>query len=210
MISVARYVVIFTVAILCILLYPHLTPDKISTIIKENSVVAPLLFLAICMIRPVLFFLPSIGLTIVAGILFGALWGTVYVAIGGAISSLVGFYFARWLGRDTVKRLLAKNRLFKDIEKRTLAYGKNTVLYMRLFNLPWDMVSYWAGLSGVNFKEFYIASLIPLVPISFLYTYFGSKIFVPTSTGFIISLLIMFIMGSIPYFRSRWKRKTNG
>ncbi len=210
MISVARYIVILTIAILCILSYPHLTPDKLSVFMKENSVVAPLLFIAICTVRPVLFFLPSMGLTIVAGILFGAVLGTAYVAIGGAISALVGFYFARWLGRDTVKKLLEKNKFFRDIEKRTSAHGGNTVLYMRLFNFPWDMVSYWAGLSGVNFKKFYIASLIPLVPISFLYTYFGSKIFMPTSAGFIISLLIMFIMGAVPYVKSQWKRKTNG
>jgi uncharacterized membrane protein YdjX (TVP38/TMEM64 family) len=150
------------------------------------------------------------GLTVVAGVLFGALWGTAYVVIGGILSTAVGFYFAKWLGRDTVKGLLEKNEQLGEFERKSREYGRNAVLYMRLFNLPWDLVSYWAGLSGIRFKDFYIASMIPLVPVSFLYTYFGSKVFTPMSAGFIVSLAIIFIMGSIPYIQSRIKKKASG
>ncbi|OHB37198.1 MAG: hypothetical protein A2099_04355 [Planctomycetes bacterium GWF2_39_10] len=138
--------------------------------------------------------------------LFGTVWGTLYVVIGGAFSTLVGFYFARWLGRGVVEKFIEKNKLLKGIERSSVAYGKNAVLYMRLFNLPWDMVSYWAGLSGINVKDYYMASMIPLVPISFLYTYFGSNMFTPTSAGFIISLSIIFIMGAIPYIKQNLRK----
>jgi uncharacterized membrane protein YdjX (TVP38/TMEM64 family) len=198
------------IVVLCIIFSPYLTPQNISAFIKENSVAAPLLFIAICTIKSVLFFLPSMGLTIVAGVLFGVLWGTLYVVIGGAFSTLVGFYFAKWIGRDVVEQLVKRNTLIKQIEEWSKEHSRKTVLFMRLFNVPWDMVSYWAGLSGIRFKDFYIASLIPLVPVSFLYTYFGSKIFSPTSAGFIVSLIIIFIMGAIPYIRFQWKKRTNG
>ncbi len=210
MVSVTKIVTVTAIIILCILSYPYLNPQSIHAFIKENSIAAPLLFIAICTIKSVLFFLPSMGLTIVAGVLFGVLWGTLYVVIGGAFSTLVGFYFAKWIGRDVVEQLVKRNTLIKQIEERSREHGKKTVLLMRLFNLPWDMVSYWAGLSGIRFKDFYIASLIPLVPISFLYTYFGSRIFSPTSAGFIVSLMIIFIMGAIPYIRLQWKKRTNG
>ena len=72
------------------------------------------------------------------------------------------------------------------------------------------MVSYWAGLTGVRFRDFYLASMIPLVPISFLYTYFGSRVFQPTSPGFIVSLLIMFILGIIPFVKWRMKKRSDG
>lgn len=210
MVSVTKIVAVTAIIILCILSYPHLSPQTIHAFIKENSIAAPLLFIAICTIKSVMFFLPSMGLTIVAGVLFGTVWGTLYVVIGGAFSTLVGFYFARWIGRDTVEKLVKRNVLIKQIEEQSKQHGKKTVLFMRLFNVPWDIVSYWAGLSGVGFKDFYIASLIPLVPVSFLYTYFGSKVFTPTSAGFIISLIIMFLMGAIPYVRLQWNKKTNG
>jgi len=149
------------------------------------------------------------GLTIVAGILFGATWGTIYVTVGGALSTITGFYFAKWIGRDMAKKLIARNNTLVEFEKKTQKNGGRAVLYMRLINLPWDIVSYWAGISGIRFKDFYISSMIPLIPISFLYTYFGSKVFDPTSTGFIVSLIVMLAMGSIPYIRSRFMEKAN-
>jgi uncharacterized membrane protein YdjX (TVP38/TMEM64 family) len=141
------------------------------------------------------------GLTIVAGALFGTVLGTIYVVIGGALSTLVGFYFARWVGQNAVEWLVQRNRRIRQIEEWSKENGSKAVLLMRLSNVPWDVVSYWAGISGIRFRDFYIASLIPLVPVSFLYTYFGSKIFAPTSAGFIISLCIIILMGSLPYIK---------
>lgn len=211
MVFAGKLFTVIAVTILCVYLYPYMNPHNIGAFVKEYNTAAPVIFISITALRPVFFFLPSMGLTIVAGMLFGTIWGTVYVVIGGALSTLVGFYFAMWIGRDfLVKTLIEKNKLLKKMEKRSREHGKNAVLYMRLFNLPWDMVSYWAGLSGVSFKDFYIASLIPLVPVSFLYTYFGSHVFSPTSAGFIISLSIMFIMGAIPYVNIKSRKKVNG
>jgi len=206
MIKVVKFITVITISILCFYLYPYLNPHKVSIFIKENEIAAPLIFILLTALRPILFFLPSMGLTVVAGMLFGTVWGTLYVVIGGAFSTLVGFYFARWLGRGVVEKLIEKNKLLKGIEKSSVAYGENAVLYMRLFNLPWDMVSYWAGLSGINVKDYYMASMIPLIPISFLYTYFGSNMFTPTSAGFIISLSIIFIMGAIPYIKQNLRK----
>lgn len=206
MVTMIKYVTVIAIIILCVYLYPYLNHQNISAFVKENGTIAPLLFIAITTLRPLLFFLPSMGLTIVAGVLFGMVWGTIYVVIGGALSTLVGFYIARWLGRDMAKKLVEKNNLTRVLNEKSILCGKNVVLYMRLFNLPWDIVSYWAGLSGVRFRDFYVASMIPLVPVSFLYTYFGSTVFTPTSAGFIISLSIMFIMGAIPYIKQNLKK----
>lgn len=188
----------------------YLTPGHITAFIESNMVAAPLVFIVICALRPVLFFLPSMGLTIVAGVLFGAAWGTVYVSVGGALSTVIGYFFAKWMGRAAVIRVTQMSKRVNQLDQWARENGKNAVLSMRLFNMPWDIVSYWAGLTGVGFKEFYMASMIPLVPISFLYTYFGSRIFTPKSYGFIVSLIIMFILGSIPFIRKRLKRTING
>ena len=207
MLSALKFAVVAVVIIACILWYPYLNPQHIGAFMQRNSVAAPLLFILLCSVRPVLFFLPSMGLTIVAGVLFGAVWGTIYVVIGGALSTPVGYFFARWMGRTAVEKLLKNSKALMDIERRAQAHGRNAVLSMRLFNFPWDLVSYWAGMTGINFRDFYIASLIPLVPVSFLYTYFGSRVFAPASAGFIVSLIIMFLMGAAPVIQSRWRRR---
>ncbi len=209
MFALIKVFFIIILVIAGLLYYPYLKPAYIASFVEGNSM-APLVFIGICALRPLLFFLPSMGLTIVAGVLFGAVWGTLYVAAGGALSTIVGYYFARWLGRDALKRMARLSNHVERLDRWSREHGKNAVLSMRLFNLPWDLVSYWAGLTGIRFREFYILSMIPLLPVSFLYTYFGSKVFDPKSAGFIISLSIMFILGALPYVKGRLEKKRHG
>ncbi len=208
--AVFKVIAIIIIIVTGITYYPYLTPKALQAFLQEHSITAPAIFILLCTLRPLLFFLPTMGLTIVAGILFGALWGTLYVSIGGAFSTITGYYFARWLGRDTVERLSISHDRIGKMDRWAREQGGHTVLSMRLFNMPWDLVSYWAGLSGIRFGDFYRASMIPLLPISFLYTYFGSKVFTPTSTGFIVALVIMFIMGALPYLREGWRKRRDG
>jgi uncharacterized membrane protein YdjX (TVP38/TMEM64 family) len=200
--TVVRIIALILLGCACIVLYPYLNQEYLSGFIDRNRIGAPLAFIAVCAFKPLLFFLPSLGLTIVAGTLFGALWGTIYVAIGGALSTLVGFFFAKWFGRDLIQPLLNNSKATKILDIWSKEYGKKAVLIMRLCNMPWDIVSYWAGLTDIPFKDFYVASLIALVPTSFLYTYFGTQLFTPMSIGFIVSLAMIIMMGSLPYV---WK-----
>ncbi len=179
--------------------YKVFNPDVIAEFITRYGTVAPVCFILICSFRPLLFFIPTLGLSIVAGVLFGPVWGTVYVVIGGAFSTCVGFYFARWAGKETLQRLCGSWKSTQKLDNWIKLYGKNTVLSMRFFNVPWDLVSYWAGCSQMKFRDFYLSSLIALIPMSLLYTYFGSRIFFPHSWGFKLSLLLMFALGTIPF-----------
>ncbi len=211
--TVITIIKIVTLAVLgcgCMVLYPVITQENLRAFITRNSISAPLVFIAVCAVRPLLFFLPSMGLTIVAGTLFGALWGTVYVAIGGALSTAVGFFFARWFGRNLARTLFGTNKTMRLLEIWSNKYGEKAVLIMRLSNMPWDIVSYWAGFTNMSFREFYVVSMLVLVPFSFLYTYFGTQIFTPKSVGFAVSLAIIIIMGSIPYMLKFRKKHTNG
>lgn len=201
--------VITAVAALCIVFAGDMSPESIAVFMQQYKVIAPLLFIALCALKPVFVFLPSFGLTIVAGTLFGSLLGTLYVGVGGACSTVVGYYFAQWIGRDAAQRVISRSPFFSGMEEHSRKSPFKTVLYLRIINLPWDVVTYWAGLSGIRFRDFYAASLIPLIPISFIYTYFGSHVFEPMSAGFIIPLMLMLLLGAVPHLQARWKRRTN-
>lgn len=136
MVTIIKIVSFIALSFLCAYLYPYLNPTNIAAFIEKNKLSVPLVFILITSVRPVLFFLPSMGLTIVAGILFGKYWGTAYVVLGGALSTVVGYYFALWFGRNTAKKLIKKNSYLLFLEKKSTNNGKNMVLYIRLFNLP--------------------------------------------------------------------------
>ncbi|MBL7073042.1 MAG: TVP38/TMEM64 family protein [Candidatus Omnitrophica bacterium] len=183
--------------------YGVFDPDTIVGFVNKYGVIAPVCFILVCSFRPVLFFVPTMGLSIVAGVLFGPVWGTVYVVIGGAFSTCVGFYFARWIGKDAVQRFYGSCKSAQKLDDWLRLQNRTAILSMRFFNIPWDLVSYWAGCSKIKFKDFYLASLVALIPMSFLYTYFGSRIFSPHSRGFKISLVLMFALGMIPFIRKK-------
>lgn len=182
---------------------PGIGPDGVRAFIDGFGPAAPIVFIAICVVKPVLFFLPSMGLTVVAGALFGPVYGTIYVALGGAGSTVVGFYFARGLGRRSIEKFISNRKRLFEMDGRMEREGFKTVLILRLLNLPWDLVSYSAGLSGVRFKDFYLGSLVMLLPTSFLYTYFGSSIGRPLSAGFILSLALIIAFGALPHIVKR-------
>ncbi len=203
-------IITFVILLVCgIYYFPLLTPSHIEAFMEHNSALAPIIFILICTLKPLMFFIPSFGLTIVAGVMFGAVMGTVYVAIGGALSTVTGYFFARWMGREAVMKISGLSSSVALLDSWAREKGSSAVLLMRLFNLPWDIVSYWAGLSGVGFREFYLMSLIPLVPVSFLYTYFGSHVFYPGSPEFIISLVLIIILSSLPFVGRRLRRRAD-
>lgn len=183
---------------------PYQSLDDIKLFISNFGAAAPLAFIIICTIKPIIFFLPSLGLTIVAGTLFGPWYGAIYVAVGGAGSTVVGFYATRWFGRKWAEQFLKKRKKMLAMDEKMENAGFKTTLMLRLFNLPWDIVSYSAGLSKIRFKDFYTASLIALIPTSFLYAYFGSAILNPLGPGFIISLSLIIVLGGIPYIFKKW------
>mgnify|MGYP001578111798 FL=1 len=201
---------IIGLSILAYIYVPYTSPDEITRLMERAGTIAPAVFILVTAVKPAIFFLPSLGLTIVAGTLFGPLWGTVYVIAGGAVSTIVGFYMTRLFARGRIKEFLAGNvygrhRLLRLDEKMTTS-GFKTTLMLRAFNLPWDIVSYGAGLSGMRFKDFYLASLAAIVPVSFIYTYFGSSIMHVNTPGFYLSILLVLLSGALPHIYKRYMK----
>ncbi|MBI5235979.1 MAG: TVP38/TMEM64 family protein [Deltaproteobacteria bacterium] len=204
--SMLKAVVVIGLTIAAYVYVPYTSPDEITRLMERAGRVAPAVFILVTAIKPAVFFLPSLGLTIVAGTLFGPLWGTVYVIAGGAVSTIVGFYMTRLLARGRVREFLkTRHKLLKLDEKMTTS-GFKTCLMLRAFNLPWDVVSYGAGLSGMRFKDFYLASLAAIVPVSFIYTYFGSSIMHVGTQGFYLSILLVLLSGSGPHLYNRYMK----
>lgn len=113
-----KAVIVLLLIILAYLYVPFQGPENIKLFINSYGVAPPLVFIVICVIRPVIFFLPPMGLTIIAGSLFGPLYGALYVVLGGAGSTIVGFYLARWCGRKGVERFLKGRKNFLEIDEK--------------------------------------------------------------------------------------------
>lgn len=134
----------------------------------QTSVYAPLLYIGLYALRPLLFF-PSIALSVAGGVLFGAVNGILYTTLAANASAMtaygVGYYFGlRVFTGDASIRLL--DRYMARLRTHSFA----TVLILRCLFFPYDLVSYFSGFLHIDWKPFLWATALGNLPgtISFV------------------------------------------
>lgn len=150
-----------------------LSPTEIRTWILSFGWWAPLLYVVLYTIRPLILF-PASLLSLTGGLAFGAFWGTVLTVIGAIAGALLSFAAARILGKSLVRMEWKGNmkKVQQQLEKRGLLY----VLLLRLIPLfPFDLISYLCGVSTIRFRSFFIGTLFGIIPGTFAFNFLGSS-----------------------------------
>jgi uncharacterized membrane protein YdjX (TVP38/TMEM64 family)/predicted nucleotide-binding protein (sugar kinase/HSP70/actin superfamily) len=180
------------------------TPGQVRNYAKAHPVAASVWFIVVVALKPLFTVLP-LGLSVVAGVAFGVFVGTVYVAVGACFSSVLGFYLTRIGGREIVRKRLGR-RLLK-IDMTIGRSGWRLIAVLRLFNAPWDVVSYAAGLSSLGAGQYMLGTMVGVLPASFVLVYFGSSLNNLTSWQFPVACLLIVLTAAIVY---DWKRRVGG
>lgn len=130
-------------------------------------------FIALYIIASVAFFPGSI-LTLGAGVIFGAVWGSLYVFIGATLGATAAFLVGRYLARGWVARKIADNKKFAAIDQAVGREGLKIVLLTRLSPIfPFNLLNYAFGITGVSLKDYFIGS-VGMIPGTIMYVYIGS------------------------------------
>ncbi len=152
-----------------------LTPAHLAMVLNEAGPLAPLLLVLGMATAVVIAPIPSLPLDLAAGAAYGPLWGTVYVVIGAEIGAILSFLIARWLGRETISKLLRSNLVFCQACNDHQLLG--LMFFARLIPLfSFDVISYGAGLTNVSLKGFALVTFFGMIPPTFAFTYFGSSV----------------------------------
>lgn len=132
-----------------------------------------------------------------AGAAYGHAWGTLYVLLGAEIGALAAFSLARLLGREVVQRWFGDRLSVGLLGSQTALTG--IVLVSRLLPfISFDIVSYAAGLTTLSFWRFAVATLVGIVPASFLLAHFGSEMATNESDRIMVSILALGVITLIP------------
>ena len=149
---------------------------------------------------------PKAVLTALGGAVFGLWLGAALALTGALIGAVVAFGVGRWLGRDAVNRL-ARGRLAKADEQLS-NHGFTAVVTARLIPvLPFTLINYTAGVSGVRLRDFITGSAIGMVPGSLAYAAvgaYGSDPFGLFVAG--AALVLLVLVGGL---FGRWLRARN-
>ena len=140
--------------------------------------------------------LPAFLITFANASLFGAFWGGILSWSSAMAGAALCFFIARILGRGAVEKLTGKTVL-NNMDAFFERYGKHTILVCRLLPfVPFDPVSYAAGLTSIRFRHFFIATGIGQLPATIVYSWAGSLL-----TGgtfwFVTGLFILFALSVI-------------
>lgn len=137
--------------------------------------------------------LPAFLITFANANLFGWWQGAILSWSSAMAGAAVCFYIARILGRDITIKLTSKKGI-DQIDEFFTRYGKQSILIARLLPfMSFDFVSYAAGLTGMGFWAFFIATGIGQLPATIVYSYVGGML-----TGgarlLVTGLLILFAL----------------
>lgn len=139
--------------------------------INDLGWLAPVLFLILYSLAS-LMFLPTMILTLAGGAIFGPVMGTVLNLVGATFGAAFSFLITRhlvydWFSRKRGERL---NKLITGVEQK----GWMFVALLRLFPIvPFNIVNYGLGVTGIRFRLYIITTFIFLIPAEIIYTYFG-------------------------------------
>ncbi len=175
--------------------------NEMKEYVKSFGVWAPIIYLGILAILPLLLF-PDSVMVMAGGMIFGLYKGTLLTLLGSLIGGTVAFYISRNLGQNAVKKIIKKDLvLFREQSEKN---GFIIILLLRLVPLfPFKVVSYSAGLSDIKYKDFLLATAIGALPGMIVYTNVGDKSTAVGSTSFYISIGLLVLLTVV----SLWLKK---
>jgi len=159
---------------LSLLLYPELIYDILIWVIESFQAGGlPLLF-GMMIIQAIAIPIPSELVLIAGGLAFGFPFGWLVGALGSIVAAVLGFYISRKGGRSLAIRLVG-DRGINFADNWFNRWGAWAVLLGRFAPfIPFDAISYSAGLTSMKVKNFMIPTIIGTLPRALFYTSLGS------------------------------------
>ncbi len=118
--------------------------------------------------------IPGSILTLGAGVVFGVVWGSVYVLIGAVIGETCAFLLGRYLARDWITGKIEGNKVFYALNQALNREGLKIILLTRLSPVfPFSLLNYAFGVTGISLRDYFLGS-IGMIPMTVTYVYLGS------------------------------------
>ena len=174
------------------------SPEQIKVFINSFGSIAPIIYIILFALVPLTFF-PDSVLAIASGMAFGLVKGTIYTMIGALIGGSLAYFIAYYLGKDVILKLTKNKHKLDFLSKGHREFY--SVLILRLIPLvPFDIISYGSGLSGIKYKNFLAATAIGIIPGVVIFSNLGDKSLDFKSPEFLIAILLLVLLFALSLF----------
>ncbi len=186
-------------------------PEKFRAWVNASGIWGMVAFVGMTVFQVIIAFVPGEPLEIGAGYAFGAFWGTVLCIIGITIGSLIVFWLVRTFGVKLLEVFFTYEKIkslkFLQNEKRLALI---TFFLFFLPGTPKDLLTYFVGLTKIDFKGFLFIVAIARIPSIITSTiggsFLGSEKYILAVIAFGVTLLIS-VIGWLVYNKISKKNK---
>ncbi|WP_223292275.1 TVP38/TMEM64 family protein [Salipaludibacillus neizhouensis] len=190
--------VLFVILLLLFFNYRYLNikPIEIREWILSFGILAPLFYIIVYTLRPLILFPASI-LSLAGGLAFGAVWGTILTVIGATGSAAVAFWVSRKLGKNVAKKEWKGKG--EKVQEQLEINGFIYVIIVRLIPIfNFDMISYLSGISRVKFIQFILGTALGIIPGTFAYNFLGSSLVEPRLETILLAVGLFLVISTFP------------
>lgn len=144
----------------------------LKELVEKDFVFAAIMYIILTVIGSVLLALPGVSFAIIAGILFGAFYGTLLCTVAASIGAMLSFIAGRFFLRDKIKPIAMKNKylkkyLFEDMKKNEIYL----LMITRLVPIfPFNLQNFAYGITDIRFSTYSIFTFIFILPGTAMYT----------------------------------------
>jgi len=184
-----------------------LRPENLKIFIHQFGYLAPIVFMALYYLL-VLAFISAVALTVLAGILFGKIWGSIYVIIAATLAAQTAFFITRALGPEKLDNLKEKKGigpLIKKVESQTSDHGFKSIFLLRCLFAPYMPLSYAAGMiKTLKARDFFFATLFTNMIFTPAFVFLGDSL-LDGPKALILPLILVTLVLAVPKIIKRIK-----
>ncbi|MGH3146355.1 MAG: TVP38/TMEM64 family protein [Rubrobacter sp.] len=157
----------------------YISLDGVSRLrdwINSFGIAAPLVFIAIYVVATVAF-LPGTPLSLLAGLVFGPVLGTLWTVIGATIGATLAFLIGRYAARGLVEGWTANNESVRKLDEGVERQGWRMLLITRLVPLfPFNLQNYAYGITKIGLGTYVLLTAVCIIPGAAVFTFAGGSL----------------------------------
>ncbi|MBO9599416.1 MAG: TVP38/TMEM64 family protein [Cohnella sp.] len=181
--------------------YLKVTPETLRGWVDDFGWYAPVIYMGMYVVRPFILF-PASVLAMAGGLAFGTWYGMLYTLIGEVVGAVLSFLLARKVGAGLFGGI--ENPRFLKLERAMEKRGFTMVLMLRIAPfVPFDLVSYAAGVARVPFRAYLIGTIIGTLPGTFAYNFLGATLTSGDWRDYVIAGIVFAVALSVPFLFKR-------
>lgn len=155
--------IIITISLALIYLQRLIGTARIEAAVDQAGIFGPLVLIGLMVLTYIVAPIQGAPFVLLAFTIYGK-WTVIYLYLASVVSSFTNFWIARKFGRHIVTKLVGKSSLTK-IDHIATHEGYKALVIMRFFQgFIHDFVSYAAGLTPMDFRKYYLISLVVPLP----------------------------------------------